>query len=69
MTAHEAEADQDISERSMDLAKNRLGQLAAVELLKNNKFNETALLEVYKNYLKENRLIILSPRKNNRGLK
>lgn len=69
LNAHEAEPDQDISERSMDLANNRLGQSAAVELLKNNKFNETALLEFYKNYLKENRLIILSPRKNIRGLK
>ena len=59
LDAHEQEPKQSKSERAMDIANNRLGQILAEQLIQKNKFNDKELLESFKEKLKKGRFIIL----------
>ena len=59
LDAHEQDFKQDKTERAMDIANNRIGQVLAEQLLQKNKFNEKELLKSFKEKLKKGRFIIL----------
>lgn len=60
LNAHEQDPKQPESEKSMDLANNRLGLLIGEKLLKQKKFSDKTLLKVFKKNLKKGHLIILN---------
>ena len=65
LNAHEEQADQPAEERAMDLANNRLGQLA-VQSLKDQ--SDQGILDLFRSNLKKKALVVLKPlgRKNER---
>ena len=71
LDAHEQDRKQPSEEKAMDLANNRLGVIMAKQLLRENKLNETAILQSFLNNLKKGNLIVLkkNTRKKSRGKK
>ena len=65
LNAHEQDAKQPEPEKAMDLANNRLGQIVAEKLVREKKFKEENLLNVFKDNLNQGRLIVLRKRGGN----
>jgi hypothetical protein len=62
LDAHENNPKEPLEEKAMDLANNRAGIFASEALIKDNKFDDNALLNEFKRQLKNNSLIVIKPR-------
>ncbi len=58
LDAHEDDPEQDQTEKSMDLANNRAGLIAAGKLMTNSSFSEEALVADFVSELKAGHLIV-----------
>ena len=67
LNAHEQTKKQPLSEKSMDLANNRMGLITAEQLSKENQLNDSAILKAFQKRLKSGNLIIL--KKNYKNIK
>ena len=63
LNAHEENPKQLKTEKSMDLANNRLGQSVAKQLVEKNKLTEKEIMKSFKNHWKEGNLVILEKTK------
>ncbi len=59
LNAHEESVDQPFEQKRMDLANNSMGLLAAEELRKQGKLNQSEVMESLKEHYKKDRLVIL----------
>ena len=64
LDAHEAEPNQPIDQKSMDMANNRAGILAANQLIRLNQYSNEKIVEIFMRDLKQGKLIVLKPGRN-----
>lgn len=67
LNAHEQTRGQPLSEKSMDLANNRMGLIAAQGLKKAGKLNNSAILNSFKKHLKSGYLIVIEKTHKTKG--